>query len=144
MPNMATSTVKYAQQATNNIATGNGEVTPKRVEFAPPEYSVNGKAHCQVGKARHLRDAPAVFGDYIHFYDMQQAKEDGATLAIYFETRVAKLKLKDEHLPLIDDEVDELAEDEEESVQSRLYSRWQRWKRWWAPSRVSPAWRKTW
>jgi type I restriction enzyme R subunit len=56
-----------------------------------------------------------VFGDYIHVYDMQQAKEDGATVAIYYESRLARLKLKEEDLPLIDDEVDELAEDEEES-----------------------------
>lgn len=99
----------------------------------------------QVGYAQHLRDAlpnatfvaftgtpvssedrdtRAVFGDYIHVYDMQQAKEDGATVAIYFESRLAKLSLKAEELPLIDDEVDELAEDEEESQQARLKSRW--------------------
>ena len=99
----------------------------------------------QVGYAQHLRDAlpnatfvaftgtpvssedrdtRAVFGDYISVYDMQQAKEDGATVAIYYESRLAKLRLKDEDLPLIDDEVDELAEDEEESTQSKLKSRW--------------------
>ncbi len=70
------------------------------------------------------RDTRAVFGDYIHVYDMQQAKEDGATVAIYYESRLVKLGLKDDDLPSIDDEVDELAEDEEESVQSRLKSRW--------------------
>ena len=99
----------------------------------------------QVGYAQHLRDAlpnatfvaftgtpvssedrdtRAVFGDYISVYDMQQAKEDGATVAIYYESRLAKLKLKEEELPQIDDEVDELAEDEEESTQSKLKSRW--------------------
>jgi len=99
----------------------------------------------QVGYAQHLRDAlpnatfvaftgtpvasedrdtRAVFGDYIHVYDMQQAKEDGATVAIYFESRLAKLSLKEEELPQIDDEVDELAEDEEESQQARLKSKW--------------------
>ncbi|GAB1368930.1 type I restriction endonuclease subunit R [Azonexus hydrophilus] len=99
----------------------------------------------QVGYAQHLRDAlphatfvaftgtpvssedrdtRAVFGDYIHVYDMQQAKEDGATVAIYFESRLAKLSLKQEELPAIDDEVDELAEDEEESQQARLKSKW--------------------
>lgn len=99
----------------------------------------------QVGYAQHLRDAlpnatfvaftgtpvssedrdtRAVFGDYISVYDMQQAKEDGATVAIYYESRLAKLKLKEEDLPLIDDEVDELAEDEEEDAQSKLKSRW--------------------
>ncbi len=70
------------------------------------------------------RDTRAVFGDYIHVYDMQQAKEDGATVAIYFESRLAKLGLKEADLPQVDAEVDELAEDEEESQQARLKSRW--------------------
>jgi type I restriction enzyme R subunit len=99
----------------------------------------------QVGYAQHLRDAlpnatfvaftgtpvssedrdtRAVFGDYIHVYDMQQAKEDGATVAIYFESRLAKLSLKQDELPAIDDEVDELAEDEEEGQQAKLKSKW--------------------
>ena len=99
----------------------------------------------QVGYAQHLRDAlpnatfvaftgtpvssedrdtRAVFGDYIHIYDMQQAKEDGATVAIYFESRLAKLALKEDELPHLDEEVEELAEDEEESQQARLKSRW--------------------
>ncbi|MDX9945217.1 MAG: HsdR family type I site-specific deoxyribonuclease, partial [Azonexus sp.] len=102
-------------------------------------------ARYQVGYAQHLRDAlpnatfvaftgtpvssedrdtRAVFGDYIHVYDMQQAKEDGATVAIYFESRLAKLALKQDELPSIDDEVDELAEDEEETQQARLKSKW--------------------
>lgn len=70
------------------------------------------------------RDTRAVFGDYIHIYDMQQAKEDGATVAIYFESRLAKLELKEAELPQIDAEVDELTEDEEESQQAKLKSRW--------------------
>ncbi|KAB2898810.1 MAG: type I restriction endonuclease subunit R [Burkholderiaceae bacterium] len=104
-----------------------------------------GEEKYQAGYAQHLRDAlpnatfvgftgtpvsstdhdtRAVFGKYIHVYDMQQAKEDGATVAIYYESRLAKLRLKDEDLPSIDDEVDELAEDEEESTQAKLKSRW--------------------
>ncbi|WP_018151175.1 type I restriction endonuclease subunit R [Leeia oryzae] len=104
-----------------------------------------GQEKYQVGYAQHLRDAlpnatfvaftgtpvssedrdtRAVFGDYIHVYDMQQAKEDGATVAIYFESRLAKLSLKADELPQIDEEVDELAEDEEESQQAKLKSRW--------------------
>nr|MBP6600105.1 DUF3387 domain-containing protein [Giesbergeria sp.] len=65
-----------------------------------------------------------VFGDYIHVYDMQQAKEDGATVAIYYESRLAKLRLNDGALALLDDEVDELAEDEEEDAQAKLKTRW--------------------
>lgn len=104
-----------------------------------------GQEKYQVGYAQHLRDAlpnatfvaftgtpvssedrdtRAVFGDYIHVYDMQQAKEDGATVAIYFESRLAKLSLKADELPHIDAEVDELAEDEEEGQQAKLKSRW--------------------
>jgi len=70
------------------------------------------------------RDTRAVFGDYIHVYDMQQAKEDGATVAIYYESRLAKLRLKEADRPQIDAEVDELAEDDEESQQAALKSRW--------------------
>ena len=70
------------------------------------------------------RDTRAVFGNYIHVYDMQQAKEDGATVAIYYESRLAKLSLNAADMVEIDAEVDELAEDEEESAQSQLKSRW--------------------
>jgi type I restriction enzyme R subunit len=104
-----------------------------------------GEERYQAGYAQHLRDAlpnatfvaftgtpvssedrdtRAVFGDYIHIYDMQQAKEDGATVAIYYESRLAKLKLNEQQMPTIDAEVDELAEDEEDSAQAKLKSRW--------------------
>ncbi|MBK5276370.1 MAG: type I restriction endonuclease subunit R [Desulfuromonadales bacterium] len=99
----------------------------------------------QVGYAQHLRDAlpnatfvaftgtpvasedrdtRAVFGDYISIYDMQQSRDDGATVAIYFESRLAKLGLKEDMLADIDAEVDELAEDEEDDQQARLKSKW--------------------
>jgi type I restriction enzyme, R subunit len=104
-----------------------------------------GAERYQVGYAQHLRDAlpnatfvaftgtpvssedrdtRAVFGDYIHVYDMQQARDDGATVAIYYESRLAKLGLNEADLPNIDEEVDELTEDEEEGEQAKLKSRW--------------------
>jgi type I restriction enzyme R subunit len=55
---------------------------------------------------------------------MQQARDDGATVAIYFESRLAKLGLRAEALPDMDAEVDELAEDEEDDQQARLKSKW--------------------
>ncbi len=70
------------------------------------------------------RDTRAVFGDYISIYDMQQSRDDGATVAIYFESRLAKLGLNSVVLPDIDAEVDQLAEDEEEYQQARLKSKW--------------------
>jgi len=153
-PNKAPAPVDIAQAATKYVATGDGVATPHRVEFAPPSYTVQAQGErmsehyqvaYQVGYAQHLRDAlphatfvaftgtpvsstdrdtRAVFGDYIHVYDMQQAKEDGATVAIYYESRLAKLRLKEADIAALDDEVDELAEDEEMSDQSRLKSRW--------------------
>ncbi|GKT23582.1 type I restriction endonuclease subunit R [Acidovorax sp. SUPP3334] len=134
-----------AQTSTKPIVTGDGIAPPHGVEFTPPAYGNALQGRYQVGYAQHLRDAlphatfvaftgtpvsgtdrntRAVFGDYIHVYDMQQAKEDGATVAIFYESRLVKLGLKAEEMPDIDAEVDELTEDEEESVQSRLKSRW--------------------
>ena len=128
-------------RSTTVLHTGSGEPATYKAEFAPPA-SVD---RYQVGYAQHLRDAlpnatfvaftgtpvsgddrdtRAVFGDYISVYDMQQAKEDGATVAIYYESRLAKLGLKADEMATIDDEVDELAEDEEEDQQARLKTRW--------------------
>ncbi|WP_241295273.1 type I restriction endonuclease subunit R [Burkholderia stabilis] len=59
------------------------------------------------------RDTRAVFGDYVHIYDIEQAVKDGATVPIYYESRLASLELKDEDASALDDEVDELTEDEE-------------------------------
>lgn len=70
------------------------------------------------------RDTRAVFGDYIHVYDMQQARDDGATVAIYYESRLAKLGLNEELLSDIDADVDELAEDEEDDQKALLKTRW--------------------
>ncbi len=60
------------------------------------------------------RDTQAVFGHYVSIYDIQQAVEDGATVPIYYESRLAKLKLKDSALPLVDEKVDEIFEDEDD------------------------------
>jgi len=70
------------------------------------------------------RDTAAVFGDHIHVYDMQQAQEDGATVAIYYESRLIKLDLRDTVADLLDAQVEALTEDEEESQESKLKSQW--------------------
>ncbi len=135
-------TVKQRPAAATVVTTGSGEAAAVHAGFAPPAGTVD---RYQVGYAQHLRDAlpnatfvaftgtpvsgedrdtRAVFGDYISIYDMQQAKEDGATVAIYYESRLAKLGLKADELATLDDEVDELAEDEEEDQRAKLKSRW--------------------
>lgn len=70
------------------------------------------------------KDTQAVFGSYVHIYDIEQAVKDGATVPIYYESRLAKLELKPEEMPLIDDEVDELTEDDEESAKAQHLRRW--------------------
>src|SRR4029077_12861690 len=96
------------------------------------------------GFARHMRDAlpraafigftatplesgdrstPAVFGDYIDVYDIQRAVEDGATVRIYYEGRLAKLELKEEERPKIDPEFEEVTEGEEVTIKEKLKTR---------------------
>ena len=97
------------------------------------------------GYARHMRDAlanasfigftgtpielqdantRAVFGDYISVYDIQRAVEDGATVPIYYESRLAKLALDEAARPSIDPDFEEATEGEEVERKERLKSRW--------------------
>lgn len=63
-------------------------------------------------------DTCEVFGNYIDIYDMTQAVEDGATVPVYYESRLIQLKLDEESLRLLDREYDKLAEEgaEEEDI----------------------------
>ncbi len=97
------------------------------------------------GYARHMRDAlpnasfigftgtpielqdantRAVFGDYISVYDIQRAVEDGATVPIYYESRLAKLALDESARPSIDPDFEEATEGEEVERKERLKTRW--------------------
>ncbi|HPD06263.1 MAG TPA: type I restriction endonuclease subunit R [Candidatus Bipolaricaulis sp.] len=97
------------------------------------------------GFARHMRDAlphasfigftgtpiektdantRAVFGDYISVYDIQQAVADGATVPIYYESRLAKLALDEAERPRIDPEFEEVTEGEEVERKEKLKSKW--------------------
>jgi type I restriction enzyme, R subunit len=99
------------------------------------------------GFAKHMRDAlpnasfigftgtpientdkntQAVFGDYIDVYDIQQAVEDGATVRIFYENRLAKIKLKEEEIPRVDSDFEELTETEELNSQQKLKAKWAR------------------
>lgn len=62
------------------------------------------------------RSTREVFGDYIDIYDMTQAVEDGATLPVYYESRVVHLKLDEDTLRLIDAEYDLLAQNADAEV----------------------------
>ncbi len=44
-------------------------------------------------------NTPAVFGDYIDIYDISRAVEDGATVPIYYESRLARIELNEDEKP---------------------------------------------
>jgi len=69
-------------------------------------------------------NTPAVFGEYIDVYDISRAVEDGATVPIYYESRLARIELPDEEKPKIDAEIDELTEDEATTKQERIKRKW--------------------
>ena len=97
------------------------------------------------GFARHMRDAlpnasfvgftgtpieledantRAVFGDCISIYDIQRSVEDGATVPIHYESRLAKLELDNDERPAIDPDFEEATEGEEIERKERLKTKW--------------------
>ena len=97
------------------------------------------------GYARHMRDAlpsasfigftgtpieladastRAVFGDHISVYDIQRAVEDGATVPIYYESRLARLALDERERPTIDAGFEEVTEGEEIDRREKLKTKW--------------------
>ena len=97
------------------------------------------------GFARHMRDAlpnasflgftgtpielddantRAVFGDYISVYDIQRSEEDGATVPIYYESRLARLVLDEAEKPNIDPDFEEATEGEEVEQKEALKTKW--------------------
>ncbi|MBF0401152.1 MAG: type I restriction endonuclease subunit R, partial [Magnetococcales bacterium] len=69
-------------------------------------------------------NTPVVFGDYIDVYDISRAVEDGATVPIYYESRLARIELDEDEKPRIDAEVEDLTEDEVQTEQERLKRKW--------------------
>ena len=114
------------------------------------QYGFRAKVEVKTGEisygfAKHLRDAlpnasfigftgtpieaddvntPAVFGDYINIYDISQAVEDGATVPIYYESRLARIELDEKEKPNIDAEVEDLTEDDPDFEQERFKKKW--------------------
>ena len=78
------------------------------------------------GTPIELKDANtrAVFGDYISVYDIQRAVEDGATVPIYYESRLARLVLDESERPNIDPGFEEATEGEEVDRKEKLKTKW--------------------
>jgi type I restriction enzyme, R subunit len=116
------------------------------------QYGFRAKVESKTGEvsygfAKHLRDAipnasfigftgtpieaadvntPAVFGDYIDIYDIQRGVEDGATVPIYYESRLARIELDEDAKDSIDAEVEAIADDEDVDEKEKQKGRWSR------------------
>ncbi|ATG75726.1 DEAD/DEAH box helicase [Zobellella denitrificans] len=115
------------------------------------QYGMKGRLDTKTGKyvfgyAKHLRDAltnatfigftgtpiaqedkdtRAVFGDYVSIYDIQDAVDDGATVPIYYESRLAKLDVNQAEIDALNAQVDEVIEDEEDlTAREKAKSDW--------------------
>lgn len=97
------------------------------------------------GYARHMRDAlpnasfigftgtpienedkntQAIFGEYVDIYDIQQAVEDGATVRIFYESRLAKIELNLEEQSIIDQRIEEVTEEDELTERQQRFAKW--------------------
>ncbi len=115
------------------------------------QYGMKGRLDTKTGKyvfgyAKHLRDAlknatfigftgtpialedkdtRAVFGDYVSIYDIQDAVDDGATVPIFYESRLAKLDVNQAEIDALNAQVDEVVEDEEDiASREKTKSEW--------------------
>ncbi len=70
------------------------------------------------------KDTRLVFGNYIDIYDVGRAIADGATVPIYYESRLIKLDLPEGRADLLDEEFEEITEGEETGRCDKLASRW--------------------
>jgi type I restriction enzyme R subunit len=96
----------------------------RNIRDAVPNASFIGFTGTPIEKAD--RSTPAVFGDYIDVYDIEQAVIDKATVKLYYESRLAKLELEPSERPKIDPEFDEVTETEEVERKEHLKSKWAR------------------
>lgn len=128
-----------------NIVVIADEAHRTQYQFGRHVDSATGRV--SVGLARNLRDAlprasfigftgtpieaedrstREVFGEDVHTYTMSEAVEDGAVVPIHYEARLAKIGLKDDDLPSIDEEFEEVTEGEEETARHKLKTKWAR------------------
>ena len=128
-----------------NIVVVADEAHRSQYGFGAKTVMKDGEATTKYGFAKYLRDAlphasfigftgtpiekedastPAVFGDYIDVYDIKQAVEDGATVRIYYESRLAKVHLKPEEAKALDAEVEAITEGEESTAKEKAKAKW--------------------
>lgn len=109
--------------------------------------SLHKDGRLKSGLAKHMRDAlpgatflgftgtpiesndkstRAVFGEYIDVYDLTRAVEDGATVKIFYESRLVKVELSNDDYDALDELADEITESVEQEEGERAKTRWAR------------------
>ncbi|WNK19068.1 type I restriction endonuclease subunit R [Halomonas piscis] len=95
----------------------------KHMRDAVPNASFIGFTGTPI--ASEDKDTRAVFGDYVSVYDIQDAVDDGATVPIYYESRLAKLDINRGEIAALSDQVEEVFEDEEDvGTRERAKGKW--------------------
>lgn len=114
---------QYGEKAKLNTKTGKYTFGySKHMRDALPEASFIGFTGTPVDSAD--KDTQAVFGSYVSIYDIQDAVDDGATVPIYYESRLAKLDINQADIEILNDEVEDIIEDEEEQDKENTKSKW--------------------
>lgn len=136
---------------TNPVLTDRRNVVVVADEAHRSQYgfgeTLDAAGRLKTGLAKHMRDAlrgatflgftgtpiestdkstRAVFGDYVDVYDLTRAVEDGATVKIFYESRLAKVALSDDDLAALDELAEEITEGVGEAEADKAKSRWSR------------------
>lgn len=115
---------QYGDKAKLNPKTGQYTFGySKHLRDALPEASFIGFTGTPIDSTD--KDTRAVFGDYVSIYDIQDAVDDGATVPIYYESRLAKLDINTRDIESLNDEVDDVIEDEDDvGTRESTKSKW--------------------
>lgn len=106
---------QYGDKAKLNAKTGKYTFGySKHMRDALPQASFIGFTGTPIDSGD--KDTRAVFGDYVSIYDIQDAVDDGATVPIYYESRLAKLDINTADIEALNDDVEEVIEDEEDTA----------------------------
>lgn len=114
---------QYGNKAKLNPKTGKYTFGySKHMRDALPQASFIGFTGTPIDSAD--KDTRAVFGAYVSIYDIQDAVDDGATVPIYYESRLAKLGINTADIEELNDDVEDVIEDEEERDREKTKSKW--------------------
>ena len=110
-----------------NVSRDSGEISygfAKHLRDAIPNASFIGFTATPI----ELTDAntPAVFGNYIDTYDIQRSVEDGATVPIYYESKLVHIELDEDEIAKIDEEIDNLVDDDDVAETEKKKRKWAR------------------